>query len=56
LLGHAGEAYTKATAMSYGWKWTEHCVVCEFCATAKSKQKAIKKINFLLREKPRKHI
>ena len=44
-LGHASEAYTKATARSYGWKWTGHWVVCEFCALAKSKQKSLKKIN-----------
>jgi hypothetical protein len=44
-LGHANEAYTIATANSYGWKWTGQWVVCEFCALAKSKQKSIKKFN-----------
>ena len=44
-LGHAYEAYTKATAKSYGWKWTCEWMVCEHCALGKSKQKALVKLN-----------
>ena len=44
-FGHANEAYTKATATSYGWQWTGTWEVCEFCALAKSKQKVLVKLN-----------
>jgi hypothetical protein len=38
LLKHAGDAYTKATAKNYGWKWTGQWMVCKCYAVAKSKQ------------------
>ena len=44
-LGHVNEAYTKATAHCYGWKWTGKWIVCEDCALGKSKQKNLSKIN-----------
>jgi hypothetical protein len=44
-LGHANEAYTKATALSHGWKCTGRWIVCEYCALGKSKQKTLSKAN-----------
>ena len=47
-LGHMGEAATRKTAKSLGWVITEGPArVCESCALAKSKRKAVPQVTMM---------
>ena len=45
-LGHMGEATTRAVAKQLGWTITGVAQVCEWCAVAKAKQKAVPQVSF----------